>query len=154
MSEQLSLREAIPTDASGLLGFLKKVSQQTDFISYQDMKDVSADDEKLALDAIYNSSYDELLVAIFEGQIIGYARLENVDDKRAEFGVVVDQDFWNNGIASYLMEDILDWALDSPLEKVFLEVYKNNPVAIHIYEKYGFVTESENAKTLVMSKMV
>ncbi|MFC6177597.1 GNAT family N-acetyltransferase [Companilactobacillus huachuanensis] len=154
MSEQLKLREAIPNDAQSLLDFLKKSSQQSDFISYDDMKDVKVSDEEISLDAIYRSEYDELIVADFDGQFVGYCRLENSDDNKVEFGVVVDKEFWNNGIASYLLEDALDWASDAPIKEIFLEVYKNNPVAIHIYQKYGFTTESETEKTLIMKKMV
>ncbi|WCG34963.1 GNAT family N-acetyltransferase [Companilactobacillus farciminis] len=154
MSQQLKLREAVPTDAQNLLIFLKKASQQSDFISFDDMKDVSIQDEEIALDAIFQSQYDELIVAVLEDEIIGYCRLENIDDQKAEFGVVVDKDFWNNGIASFLLEEAIDWSSGSPLEKLILEVYKNNPAAIHIYQKYGFTTELTKDKTLVMSKMV
>ena len=154
MSQQLKLREAVPKDAQNLLFFLKKASQQSDFISFDDMKDVSIQDEEIALDAIFQSQYDELIVAVLEDEIIGYCRLENIDDQKAEFGVVVDKDFWNNGIASFLLEEAIDWSSGSPLEKLILEVYKNNPAAIHIYQKYGFTTELTKDKTLVMSKMV
>ena len=154
MSQQLKLREAVPDDAQVLLDFLKRASQQSDFISFADMKDVTTQDEEIALYAIFQSQYDELMVAIFEGEIIGYCRLENIDDQKAEFGVVVDKDFWNNGIASYLLEEAIDWAIGSPLEKLILEVYKDNPAAIHIYQKYGFTTELTKDETLVMSKMV
>ncbi|MGQ2376339.1 GNAT family N-acetyltransferase [Companilactobacillus zhachilii] len=154
MSEELKLREAIPEDATNLLAFLKKASQQSDFISFSDMKDVTIADEKIALDAIYQSKYDELIVAIFDDQIVGYSRLENSDDSKAEFGVVVDKEFWNNGIGSYLLEDAINWAFDSPLKEVFLEVYKNNSIAIHLYQKYGFTTDSETEKTLVMKKIL
>lgn len=154
MSQQLKLREAVPKDAQSLLVFLKKASQQSDFISFDDMKDVTVQDEEIALDAIFQSQYDELIVAVLEDEIIGYCRLENIDDQKAEFGVVVDKDFWNNGIASFLLEEAIDWSSGSPLEKLILEVYKNNSAAIHIYQKYGFTTELTKDKTLVMSKMV
>lgn len=154
MSQQLKLREAVPKDAQSLLDFLKKASQQSDFISFDDMKDVTVQDEEIALDAIFQSQYDELIVAVLEDEIIGYCRLENIDDQKAEFGVLVDKDFWNNGIASFLLEEAIDWSSGSPLEKLILEVYKNNPAAIHIYQKYGFTTELTKDKTLVMSKMV
>lgn len=154
MSAELKLREAIPEDADELLAFLKKTSQQSDFISFADMQDVTVENEAIALDAIYQSVYDEIVLAIFDGQIVGYYRLEKSDEQKAEFGVVVDKDYWNNGIASFLLEDAIDWAMDSPLKKLFLEVYKNNSIAIHIYQKYGFTTELEKEKTFVMEKMV
>ena len=154
MSQQLKLREPVPKDAQSLLDFLKKASQQSDFISFDDMKDVTVQDEEIALDAIFQSQYDELIVAVLEDEIIGYCRLENIDDQKAEFGVVVDKDFWNNGIASFLLEEAIDWSSGSPFEKLILEVYKNNPAAIHIYQKYGFTIELTKDKTLVMSTMV
>ena len=152
MSEQLVLREAIPSDAQNLIDFLQRADQQSDFIVFD--HDITLEKEEVALDAIFQSRFDELELALFEGSVIGFCRIENVDDVKAELGVVVDQDFWNNKIASYLIEDCLFWAKDSPLKKIFLEVYKNNSAAIHIYQKYGFTTELEKDKTLVMSKMV
>lgn len=153
MSEELTLREAIPSDALQLINFLKRVSQQSDFIIFDDLDGLTLEKEEQSLAEIYQSKVDELMVAIFDGEIIGYCRIEAKDDQ-AELGVVVDKDFWNNGIASYLMEDTIDWSISSPLKKIFLEVYKNNPAAIHIYQKYGFATESIKEKTLIMSKMV
>jgi RimJ/RimL family protein N-acetyltransferase len=146
------LREAIPSDAQKLINFLQKADKQSDFIVFD--HDLTREKEELALDAIYQSRFDELELALFEDEVIGFCRIENVDDTKAELGVVVDQDFWNNKIASYLIEDCLIWAKDSPLKKIFLEVYQNNPAAIHIYQKYGFTTELEKNKTFVMSKMV
>jgi len=154
MSEQLVLREAIPDDAPKLLAFLKKASQQTDFIEFADIKDVTANQEAESIAEIFHSQVDELMVAIFGEEIIGYCRIENNDDQKAEFGVVVDQDFWNNGIATYLMEDAMDWATSSPLSKIYLEVYKENLAAIHIYQKAGFTTETTKDETIVMEKMV
>lgn len=154
MSEKLKLREAIPSDADNLLRFLNRVSQQSDFIVYDDTKKVTTYDEEMALDEIYQSDTDELIVADFDDEIIGYCRLEKIDNVKAEFGVVVDKSFWNNGIASYLLEDAINWALDSPLNEVVLEVYKNNSAAVHIYQKYGFTIESETNETLKMIKKV
>lgn len=154
MSQQLKLREAIPKDAQNLLNFLKKVSQQSDFISFDDIQSTAVRDEEISLDAIFQSEYDELIIAVLDDEIIGYCRLERIDAQKAEFGVVVDKEFWNNGIASYLLEEAIDWANTSPLEKIVLEVYKNNPAAIHIYQKYGFTTELTKDKTIVMTKMV
>ncbi|WP_125568346.1 GNAT family N-acetyltransferase [Companilactobacillus insicii] len=154
MSEQLILREAIPTDAAKLLNFLKCASQQSNFIKHDSLTGITTQMEEESIDEIYDSAEDELIVAVFDNDIIGFCRLEKSADGIAEFGVVVDSDFWNNGIASYLTEEALNWANDSSLNKLTLEVYKNNSAAIHIYEKYGFVTESETDETIIMFKVV
>jgi ribosomal protein S18 acetylase RimI-like enzyme len=154
MSDELVIREAIPDDAEKLLSFLNKVSQETDFITHDSIRDVTVDDEKLSIDQIYNSPNDELILAILGDDIIGFSRLEEVNSSESEFGIVVEKDFWNNGVGSYLTEDILAYAKESPIRKVSLEVYKNNLAAIHLYENHGFTTRSENKQTLIMEKMV
>ena len=154
MSDELVIREAIPDDAEKLLSFLNKVSQETDFITHDSIRDVTVDDEKLSIDQIYNSPNYELILAILGDDIIGFSRLEEVNSSESEFGIVVEKDFWNNGVGSYLTEDILAYAKESPIRKVSLEVYKNNLAAIHLYENHGFTTRSENKQTLIMEKMV
>ena len=154
MSDQLKLREAIPADAKSLLDFLKKASQQSDFIIFDDIKDVSVQVEADSLAEIFDSVTDELIVAQLDDQIIGFCRLEKVSAQEAEFGVVVDKEFWHNGIATYLLEDAMDWAAESELQTISLEVYKDNSVAIHLYQKFGFTIESETEKTYQMKKMV
>ena len=154
MSDELVIREAIPDDAEKLLSFLNKVSRETDFIKHDSIRDVTVDDEKLSIDQIYNSPNDELILAILGDDIIGFSRLEEVNSSESEFGIVVEKDFWNNGVGSYLTEDILAYAKESPIRKVSLEVYKNNLPAIHLYENHGFTTRSENKQTLIMEKMV
>lgn len=152
MSEQLTIREAVKSDAKLLLQFLKRVGKQTDFIEY-DLENVSLTDEETSLDLISESDFDEIFVAVFDGEIVGFCRLEKVSEVESEYGVVVEKDFWNNNIASYLTEEAIDWARHAPIEKISLEVYKNNPAAIHLYEKYGFTTELEKNKTLIMKRM-
>lgn len=154
MSEELILREAIPKDASSLINFLETVSSETDFIEHESLKDLDVSSEQRSLDNIYNSTHNELIAAFLGDEIIGFCRLEEIDQYESELGIVVKKEFWNQGVGSYLMEDILAYAKESPIAKVTLEVYKNNPAAIHLYEKHGFATRLEKSKTLIMEKMV
>lgn len=154
MSEELVIREAIPDDAAKLIDFLKRASHESTFIEHESLDDVSVSDEMNSLDQIYNSPQDELMIAILGDDIIGFTRLEQVDEYTSELGIVVEKALWNQGVGSYLMEDILAFAKESPISKVNLEVYQKNPAAIHLYEKHGFTTRSKKAKTLIMEKMV
>ncbi|MFD1472935.1 GNAT family N-acetyltransferase [Companilactobacillus mishanensis] len=154
MSDQLTIREAIPDDSEMLIDFLNRVSDQSDFIEHDSIKNLSVEQERESLDEIYESELDELMIAIFENQIIGFSRLEKIDKASSEFGIVVDKDFWHQGIGSYLTEEMLEWSKSAPIKKVTLEVYKNNPAAIQLYKKYGFTTRSRSKKTQIMEKMV
>lgn len=154
MSEELIIREAIPDDAQRLIDFLKKASHESTFIEHESLNNVTIEDEQISLDQIYNSPQDELMIAILGDAIVGFTRLEMVDEYTSELGIVVEQALWNQGVGSYLMEDILAFAKESPISKVTLEVYKKNPAAIHLYKKHGFTTRVKKSKTFIMEKMV
>ena len=50
------------------------------------------------------------------------------------------------GVESALMTAALRWAEEFGLEKVTLEVYPHNEVAIALYRKFGFVEEGRRVK--------
>ncbi|WP_099974495.1 GNAT family N-acetyltransferase [Lactobacillus terrae] len=156
MTEQLTLREAIPDDAANLIAFLKKVADESEFIEFESsLRFLTVEEEKIELDRIYNSTQDNIFLAIFEGDIVGFARVAHADDKSSEFGVVVTEEFSGNNIASYLTEDAINWSTDSKdINELTIEVYRDNSVAIHIYEKYGFSVESETEETIFMKRLV
>jgi RimJ/RimL family protein N-acetyltransferase len=60
---------------------------------------------------------------------------------RAEFGIVVHDDFQDQGIGTELTKFMLDIARRHGLMKVTLEVFSNNKKAIYVYEKCGFIHE-------------
>jgi len=80
-----------------------------------------------------------------EGRIIGRAVLMH-DERpsvrhRAEFGIVVHDDYQDQGIGTELTEFMLNIARERDLMKVTLEVLSDNERAIHVYEKCGFRRE-------------
>jgi len=80
-----------------------------------------------------------------EERVIGRAVLTHNDRPsarhRAEFGIVVHDDYQNQGIGTELTKFMLDIAGRHGLMKVTLEVFSENNKAIHVYEKCGFVKE-------------
>ena len=80
-----------------------------------------------------------------EERIIGRAVLTHNDRPslrhRAEFGIVVHDDYQNQGIGTELTKFMLDIAGKHGLMKVTLEVFSENKKAIHVYEKCGFIKE-------------
>ena len=54
--------------------------------------------------------------------------------------------FHGAGLGQDLMRSLLDWAKLNGLSKVWLDVQIDNDIAVHIYQKYGFlsVDEKEN----------
>jgi len=62
-------------------------------------------------------------------------------DKKSVFirGITVDKAFRGNGYANKLLYKAFNWAKDNDATNSMLWVEKNNQVAIHLYEKFGYL---------------
>ena len=74
-------------------------------------------------------------VAKDNGKIVGYGGIWIVADEGQITNIAVLPEMRRCGVASKLLEKLLDAAKDMP---VVLEVRKSNDAAITLYEKYGF----------------
>ena len=90
--------------------------------------------------------YRHRLVADSNGRVIGIITLTHYQRPRMHhagtIGMMVHPDYWHQGIGTQLMEAILNIADNwLNLKRVELEVNTDNPAAIRLYEKCGFVIE-------------
>jgi RimJ/RimL family protein N-acetyltransferase len=76
---------------------------------------------------------------------IGNIKVDNFDwvSRTCELGVLLgDRTYWGKGIGTEVMRLTLLYAFEQlNIRKVMLAVYANNPAAIKLYEKVGFVKE-------------
>ena len=91
------------------------------------------------------------LVAEVDGRVVGSSGLHRGHNPRTQHmagcGVSVHPDYWNRGVGSALLSAVVDLADNwLNLKRVELEVYTDNPAAIHLYEKFGFVIEGTKRK--------
>ena len=70
--------------------------------------------------------------------ILGYVSFKYILDEGEINRVCVDEAHRNRGIASYLMDSIMDFCKQKNISKIFLEVRQSNYKAINLYKKYGF----------------
>lgn len=85
-------------------------------------------------------------VAEDNGLVIGMATLHHDQHPRlmhsAGLGMGVHPEYWGMGVGSRLMEALMDLADNwLGLHRVELDVNTDNPAAIRLYEKFGFVVE-------------
>lgn len=79
----------------------------------------------------------------FNNQFAGVCALYIVDKNKLEAGLYywVVVDFWNKGIASLAVEQIIDYAHKTlQLKKIITGVLKRNQASIRVLEKNGFIT--------------
>ena len=86
------------------------------------------------------------LVADVEGHVVGWLNLHVEPNPRrrhcAGFGLAVHDTVQGQGIGSALMAAMLDLADNwLGLHRIELSVWTDNPAAIRLYERFGFVIE-------------
>ncbi|RWZ58601.1 GNAT family N-acetyltransferase [Halobacillus fulvus] len=95
------------------------------------------------------------LVAEVNGEIAGFSRCEGSELKRmahkVEFGVGVLEAYWGYGIGKHLLKESIQWAEETGVKKMTLNVLETNKKAIKLYHTYGFEIEGMLRKDKVLS---
>ena len=84
-----------------------------------------------------NSYY---IVARQDDKIVGFVGMKIVIDEADVMNVVTKKDKRNLGIGTALLQELINIAKLQNINKLTLEVSKENQTAIHLYEKLGFKT--------------
>ena len=89
-----------------------------------------------------NCDSDHCIVAERDGQIAGYALLRYSFEIADLTNIAVDPQLRSMGIGTELMDDLLEYAKDTGITDIILEVRKSNVAAIGLYENMGFRQEN------------
>lgn len=73
--------------------------------------------------------------------IVGYFGTMFVENECELLIIAIDELYRNMGIGTYALSGIVLGAKQKGAKAMFLEVNENNPAAIHLYEKLGFVRQ-------------
>ena len=147
MEYELLIREAEPDDAAELVTFLNRVSLETDFTSLDREGILLTDAEmELFLDKQARSENQITLLALLNDEIAGLVNITADQRKRVrhigDLFIVIGKKYWNNGLGSLLLEEVIEWAQASGiLRRLQLTVQTRNQAAVHLYQKNGFVIE-------------
>lgn len=72
------------------------------------------------------------------GKIVGYVISWMIGETMEIHKIAVKRDYWRRGIASRMMDALLETAARGNITGIFLEVRKSNTAALRLYEKYKF----------------
>jgi diamine N-acetyltransferase len=123
-----------PEVRHGLMMYMP-ISQAEEEQWFESMLKSPADQHPLVIEAITEEGWVPL----------GNCGLMGIDwrVRQAEFGIFIGaKQYWNQGYGSDVLQLILRHGFETlNLNRIFLRVFANNPRAVHVYEKAGFVTE-------------
>ena len=88
----------------------------------------------------------EYIVAIENGEVVGYAGLWQPIDEGHITNIVTKKDKRGNHIGTKMLEEIINLAKNKNLKCVTLEVNEHNKPAINLYKKYNFVEVGKRNK--------
>ncbi len=138
----ITIAKATPDDAKMLLQYLKTVGGETENLTFgSEGLPFSVEEEREFIKRCENSHDEILLVAKCDGKIVGDASLSRLPRRmnhRGDLGIAVIKEFWNQGVGSLLLREIIEFAKDNDFEVIDLQVRSDNEAAIHLYKKFGF----------------
>ena len=120
------IEKAMPPDAKALLDYLKQVGGETENLTFgAEGLPVDQEAEARYLAQMKSSKDDVMLLAKENGKIIGTASLNRLPRRmshRGDFSISVLKEYWNQGIGSRLLEQILVFAREHHFTILDLQV--------------------------------
>jgi [ribosomal protein S18]-alanine N-acetyltransferase len=123
-------------------------------MTQNDLEIVSALDRKLSpipwsrdtFISELNATISRNLVAVLNGTIVGYISFWVVAEEVQIQNVIVEKDYRGRGIASRLLNSMMEIARSQGVLNATLEVRSGNKSAISLYLKNGFVVKGVRRK--------
>ncbi len=140
--EEFKIREARLEDAQQLLEYMKTIGGETENLTFgAEGLPITVEQEGKFLESVHNSPTSLHLIVCKDGEIIadgGLTGLPRRMSHRAEVGLSVKKAYWNCGVGSMILKELIEYAKKNGIELLNLEVRSDNLRAIHLYEKFGF----------------
>jgi len=147
MEYDLLIREAEVEDATELIALLDQIGHESSFTSLDENGILMTESEMaIFIEKQATSDNQITLLALLNDEIAGVLNITAEQRIRirhiGDIFLVIQRKFWNHGLGSILLEEGIEWAKTSGvLRRLQLSVQKRNEAAIHLYSKFGFVTE-------------
>ena len=139
--ESCLLRSLHAGDAREALAVCKKAAEETrNLIRYADEWTMTEDEEAAFIKRQEDDPNALMLGAFLSGRLIGIASFAPRGSvsrvrHRAELGVMILKSCWGKGVATAMIEALVERIQDTPFEQLELEVVAENERAIRLYER-------------------
>lgn len=149
---EVDVRVATVQDAKAILGLCRRVMKESPFVIGQEAEEMSVEQQKSNILNYAQSPNSLLVVAEVDMQLVGMANLTVLPSSKqahvAEIGVMLIKEYFGYGIATLMMEMLLEFATHTSLKVLTLEVVEQNTKAIRLYERFGFKCVGKLSKRL------
>lgn len=147
----VELREMQKEDAQIVLDYMDLVlTESTNLLREKDEFNLTLEQEEKYLEDTFNSKDNYMVGCFHEGKLISVAGFNGRNLLRIKhsvsMGMSVLKEYYNLGVGSVVMEDIINTAISYEKKRLELEVKADNENAIKLYSKYGFVYEGRKHK--------
>ena len=108
--------------------------------------DNTIDEKFVVKDYFINMINNQNILLLYknENKPIGYIFAKKIDDKYLIDGLYIDVIFRNKGIATKLIKVIIKEIYSLGDYEIFINVLKENKVAVNLYKNIGFIVEQED----------
>ncbi len=142
---KICLRPVRAEDAAAMLEYLRQIGGESDNLTFgAEGLPLTVEQEARRLLAAQNDPCQVMLAAVCGEEIVGVCGLSRTPRARlmhrAAVDVSVRRAYWNRGIATLLLKQLLAQGEAAGVTVFALEVLADNAPAIHLYEKLGFHT--------------
>jgi RimJ/RimL family protein N-acetyltransferase len=101
--------------------------------------------------ANHQSSGNHMAIVV-EDEVVGCIGLEVQEDvyrKSAELGYWLSEDFWNRGIMTHVVKNMIEMAFANlPIVRLYAYVFEGNTASMRVLEKAGFELECIQKKAV------
>jgi len=149
------IREAQPEDAAPLIAFVQRLVEEpaVNLVTTPGEFNFTVEEERRYLADHAASDNSIFLIAEADGRIIGTLNCSGGTRQALRhttiLGMSVAREWRNQGVGSRLMQRAIEWAKSAGVvSRIELSVFVRNETAIHLYQKFGFVTEGRRRRAI------
>lgn len=138
------LKSPEPKDAEQMIGYMRTTSGETHFmVRYPEEVRLPVEREQQLLKDTLESDTDIMIACFIDGELVGNAGLNCYRNHiklrhRAVFGISIMEKYWNRGLGSILIGEIIKEAKNIGYSQIELGVFSDNSKAQNLYKKYNF----------------
>ncbi len=141
--EPFNIRKVTEDDAERVLDYINLVSGESDNLTFGiNELNCTVNEEKNIIQAINNSKNSVMLIGEINNEIVAMGNIGGLSRSRIKhrgtLAISVLKKYWNLGIGTNMIGELINFAKSHNIEVLDLEVRSDNVYAVRMYKKAGF----------------